>query len=92
MIGIKKRHIIQKLRNEAHRFSLQLHRNKRSKSSLSNELDSISGIGESTTIKLLKTFKSNKLISKASLDDLKECIGLAKAKIIFDYYNKKNNN
>ena len=84
--------IIQKLRNEAHRFSLQLHRNKRSKSSLSNELDSISGIGESTTIKLLKTFKSNKLISKASLDDLKECIGLAKAKIIFDYYNKKNNN
>ena len=84
--------IIQKLRNEAHRFSLQLHRNKRSKSSLSNELDSINGIGESTTIKLLKTFKSNKLISKASLDDLKECIGLAKAKIIFDYYNKKNNN
>ncbi|MCH1548511.1 MAG: excinuclease ABC subunit UvrC [Flavobacteriaceae bacterium] len=84
--------IIQKLRNEAHRFSLQLHRNKRSKSSLSNELDSISGIGESTTIKLLKTFKSNKLISKASLDDIKECIGSAKAKIIFDYYNKKNNN
>ena len=84
--------IIQKLRNEAHRFSLQLHRNKRSKSSLSNELDSINGIGESTTIKLLKTFKSNKLISKASLNDLKECIGLAKAKIIFDYYNKKNNN
>lgn len=84
--------IIQKLRNEAHRFSLQLHRNKRSKSSLSNELDSINGIGESTTIKLLKTFKSNKLISKASLDDIKECIGSAKAKIIFDYYNKKNNN
>jgi len=81
--------IIQKLRNEAHRFSLQLHRNKRSINLLTNELDYINGIGEVSSLKLLKKFKSNIGISNASFNSLKKCIGPTKAKIIFEYYNNK---
>jgi len=82
--------LIQKLRNEAHRFSLKLHRNKRSENAFTNELDNIKGIGDSTRIKLLKTFKSNINISKLSIKELQKSIGNSKAKLVFDYYNDLN--
>ena len=50
--------IIQQLRNEAHRFGISFHRNKRSKSALVSGLDGIKGIGENTKNKILKKFKS----------------------------------
>ena len=82
--------LIQKLRNEAHRFSLKLHRNKRSENAFTNELDNIKGIGNSTRTKLLKTFKSNINISKLSIKELEKSIGNSKAKLVFDYYNDLN--
>jgi len=82
--------LIQKLRNEAHRFSLKHHRNKRSENAFTNELDNIKGIGDLTRIKLLKTFKSNINISKLPIKELQKTIGNSKAKLVFDYYNDLN--
>ncbi|TJY38247.1 excinuclease ABC subunit UvrC [Pontimicrobium aquaticum] len=80
--------IIQQLRNEAHRFGIEHHRNKRSKSALNTELETIPGIGEKTIVELLKHFKSAKRISYAKLDELEEVIGLSRAQKIYNYYNQ----
>ena len=80
--------IIQQLRNEAHRFGIEHHRNKRSKSALNTELETIPGIGDKTIVELLKHFKSVKRISYAKLDELEEIIGVSKAQKIYNYYNK----
>ncbi|MGY5850676.1 excinuclease ABC subunit UvrC [Salegentibacter sp. F14] len=79
--------IIQQLRNEAHRFGITFHRNKRSKAALNTELEEIPGIGEKTVVELLKHFRSVKRIKEASQKDLGEVIGQAKAKIIHQYYH-----
>ena len=71
--------IIQQLRNEAHRFGIKLHRNKRSKSALSSNLDKINGIGVKTQIKLIKKFKSFNNIKMASKKELTEAVGISKA-------------
>jgi excinuclease ABC subunit C len=80
--------IIQRLRNEAHRFGIEHHRNKRSKNALTTELETISGIGEKTMIELIKHFKSAKRVSYAKLDELEEVIGASRAERIYNYYNK----
>lgn len=74
--------MIQHLRDEAHRFGIKHHRNKRSKTSVKSELDSISGIGEKTKATLLKTFGSVKRIKAASESDLIAAVGKQKAAII----------
>ncbi|WP_081210304.1 excinuclease ABC subunit UvrC [Salegentibacter sediminis] len=79
--------IIQQLRNEAHRFGITFHRNKRSKAALNTELEEISGIGEKTVVELLKHFRSVKRIKEASQKDLSEVIGKAKATIIYQHYH-----
>lgn len=81
--------IIQQLRNEAHRFGIEHHRNRRSKSALTTELETISGIGEQTVVALMKKFKSVKRISEASEKDLEQVVGRSKAKKIKAYYNSK---
>jgi excinuclease ABC subunit C len=78
--------VIQQLRNEAHRFGIEFHRNKRSKDALNTELETIPGIGEKTVVQLLREFKSNKRIAKASFEELAAVIGPDKAKKIFSYY------
>ncbi len=80
--------IIQQLRNEAHRFGIEHHRNKRSKSALNTELETIPGIGEKTVVELLKHYKSVKRIKDASLADLEKVVGASRAKKITDYYQK----
>jgi len=80
--------IIQYLRDEAHRFGITHHRNKRNKGTLKTELTSIEGVGYSTAQKLLRKFKSVKRIKQASQDELTEAIGKSKAKIVFDSLNK----
>ncbi len=75
--------VIQHLRNEAHRFGITHHRNKRSKGALENKLTKIEGIGENTANKLLKYFKSVKRVSEASLEDLEKVVGKSKAKLVF---------
>jgi excinuclease ABC subunit C len=79
--------IIQQLRNEAHRFGIEHHRNKRSKTALNTELETIPGIGDKTIIELLKHFKSAKRISYAKVDELEEIVGVSKAQKIYNYYN-----
>ena len=82
--------IIQQLRNEAHRFGIEHHRNKRSKTALNTELETIPGIGEKTIVELLKHFKSVKRISYAKLDELEVVVGVSRAEKIYNYYNQKN--
>jgi excinuclease ABC subunit C len=82
--------IIQQLRNEAHRFGITFHRNKRSKSALNTELEEITGIGEKTVVELLKQFRSVKRIKEASEKELAEVIGVSKAGIIYNHYKTKN--
>ncbi len=81
--------IIQQLRNEAHRFGIEHHRNKRSKSALNTELENIPGVGDKTIVELLKKFKSVRRISNAKLDELEDVIGVSRAQKIYDYYHKK---
>ena len=80
--------LIQQLRNEAHRFSLRLHRNKRLKKTIASNLDSIPGIGPKTVELLIKKYKSIKRISEISLESLSDDIGLSKASILIE--NLKN--
>jgi len=81
--------LIQNLRNEAHRFSLKHHRNKRRSSLLTNELEQINGIGEKTILELLRHFKSNKNISTAKIKDLKKVVGETRALLIYNYYKSR---
>jgi excinuclease ABC subunit C len=80
--------VIQQLRNEAHRFGIEFHRNKRSKDALNTELESISGIGEKTIVELLKKFKSTKRISNASFEELAAVIGSDRAKKIVTHFQQ----
>ena len=80
--------IIQFLRNEAHRFGITLHRNKRSKSAIQSELEQIPTIGKQTITSLLRKFKSAKRVKTASYLELKELLGDYRAKKIYDYYHQ----
>ncbi len=80
--------IIQQLRNEAHRFGITHHRNKRSKSAIQSELSNINGIGEKTKLRLLKKYKSVKRIQETSLEDLIKIIGVDKATKIYNHYHQ----
>lgn len=79
--------IIQQLRNEAHRFGITHHRNKRSKGAIQTELSMINGIGEKTLIALLKKFKSIKRIKNATFEEIDQLIGKDKARKICDHFN-----
>ncbi|MDX1767205.1 MAG: helix-hairpin-helix domain-containing protein, partial [Arenibacter troitsensis] len=79
--------IIQQLRNEAHRFGITFHRNKRSKAAINSELESIDGIGNKTVEELLKNYKSVKRIKEASLENLAQTIGMSKAKKIYETFH-----
>lgn len=79
--------IIQFLRNEAHRFGITFHRNKRSKSAIQSELEQIPNIGKQTITTLLRKFKSAKRVRAASLEELEKEIGHARAKTIINYFN-----
>jgi len=78
--------VIQQMRNEAHRFGLTFHRNKRSKQALDNELQHIPGIGEKTVLKLLRKFKSKKRVSEASFDELSKVVGSSRAKKLIVHF------
>ena len=82
--------VIQQIRNEAHRFGITFHRNKRDKNTLKTELSEIKGIGETMANKLLQEFKSVKNIAQQSQEDLEKVIGKAKAKLVVEFYKTKN--
>lgn len=74
--------VVQHLRDEAHRFGITHHRNRRSKSQIASELDGIKGIGEKTATLLLRNFKSVKRLREASEADIAALIGPAKAHLL----------
>lgn len=80
--------VIQHIRDEAHRFGITFHRNKRSKGTFKTELCEIEGIGTTTAQSLLLRFKSVKQVSEASLEDLIKCIGKSKAAKVYAYFHK----
>ncbi len=79
--------IIQQMRNEAHRFSLRHHRNKRSKSAITSQLDEIKGIGNMTKNKLLTKFKNITNIKNTSVNELEKVIGKSKADLIYNFFH-----
>ena len=81
--------LIQRIRDEAHRFGITFHRLKRSNSTFVTELESIPGIGKKTADKLLAHFRSFKKIKEATLDELKEVVGEAAAEKILAHANEK---
>lgn len=75
--------VVQHMRDEAHRFGITHHRNRRSKTQTVSALDSIKGIGEKTRTALLTKFRSLKRVGEADLDELAAIIGPAKASIVY---------
>lgn len=80
--------LLQRIRDEAHRFAITFHRKVRSKNAFGTQLTSIPGIGENTADRLLKHFKSVKKISEATEEQLAEIIGLNRAKIVIEWKEK----
>lgn len=78
--------VVQHLRDEAHRFGITFHRDKRSKAQIVSELDSIKGVGEATRTALLRHFKSVKRVKEATLDALAEVVGQAKARLVRNHF------
>ncbi len=81
--------LLQHLRDEAHRFAITFHRERRSKRTFQTELTEIDGIGETIASKLLIEFKSVSEIRNKSLEELSNFIGASKGKLVFDYFNEK---
>jgi Nuclease subunit of the excinuclease complex len=80
--------IIQQLRNEAHRFGINFHRNKRSSEMIKSNLDQIKGIGPKTKEILLKHFESVDKIKSASTEELENLVGSSKGAILSGYFRK----
>lgn len=74
--------LLQFIRDEAHRFAITFHRQKRSKTFLNTELEELKGVGKKTQEKLLNHFKSVKKIKEASLEELEKIVGKSKAVLI----------
>jgi excinuclease ABC subunit C len=79
-------HLVQSIRDEAHRFAVTFHRSRRSARQLTSELDAIAGVGERTVQKLLKQFGSTELVRAASEDDLAKAVGRAAARKVKAHY------
>lgn len=80
--------VIQRLRDEAHRFGITHHRNRRSKNTFKSELDQIPGIGPATIKELLSKFKSVTKVKEASQEQLTEVVGHSRATRIIAYFAK----
>lgn len=83
--------VIQHLRDEAHRFCITFHRNKRSKGMIHSVLEDIEGVGDKTIAKLLSAFGSVNEVSKASLMELQKVVDLSKAVKVYEHFKKNEN-
>ncbi|HEY9256809.1 excinuclease ABC subunit UvrC [Chitinophaga sp.] len=79
--------LIRRVRDEVHRFGITFHRQKRSKGTFKNELESIKGIGENTATQLLKAFRSVTKIKLLSQEELEKEVGTAKAKLVWEHFH-----
>ncbi len=80
-------HLMQQVRDEAHRFAVTFHRTRRGAARLTSELEQVDGIGAKTITKLLREFGSLERVREASIDELAKVIGPAAARRLRDYYN-----
>ena len=83
--------MIQRMRDEAHRFGIEHHRGRRIRGVVKSELGEISGIGTGLTEKLLKHFHSVKKVSEAPLEEIEKVIGKKKAEQVFNYFRNQTN-
>ena len=81
--------LIQQLRDEAHRFGLKFHRQKRSKAQVKSELDDIPGIGPATKKKLITHFKSIKRLKESPREEIEQVIGKSKTEALINWFEKK---
>lgn len=79
--------ILQRVRDEAHRFGVKHHRTRRKNSTIKSELEEIPGVGEKTIELLLSKLKSVKRIKESNLETLEEILGKSKAKVIWEFFN-----
>lgn len=79
--------ILQRVRDEAHRFGVRHHRTRRTNSTIKSELEGIPGVGEKTIEMLLSKLKSVKRVKEASLETLEGILGKSKAKMVYDFFN-----
>lgn len=82
--------VIQQIRDEAHRFGITHHRNKRSRETFTTELSGIRGISDRSAEKLLTELKSVKNIRDASLEELEKVVGRSKAILVYAYFHPDN--
>ncbi|MDE5806981.1 MAG: excinuclease ABC subunit C, partial [Muribaculaceae bacterium] len=80
--------VIQALRDEAHRFGITHHRNRRSKGQVVSELDGIPGVGPATAATLMKTFKSVKKLKEATLEEIEAAVGKAKGIMVYGHFHQ----
>lgn len=81
--------ILQRVRDEAHRFGVKHHRTRRKNSTIKSELEEIPGVGGRTIELLLSKLKSVKRIKESSLETLEEILGKSKAKIVYEFFNNE---
>lgn len=79
--------LIRRIRDEVHRFGITFHRQKRSKGTFKNELESIKGIGESTATQLLQAFRSVNKIKQLSMEELVKEVGQRKAELVWKHFH-----
>jgi excinuclease ABC subunit C len=82
--------LIQHMRNEAHRFGITHHRNKRSKAAIFSALSAIPGVGQKTEEQLLHAFKSLKAIEQLSVEQLAEHIGIKRAQLVYGHFRREH--
>jgi excinuclease ABC subunit C len=82
-------HLVQSIRDEAHRFAVTFHRTRRNAQRLTSELDGIEGVGEKTVQRLLKHFGSSELVRAAGHEQLAAVVGQAAARRIRRYYEEQ---
>ena len=79
--------ILQRVRDESHRFGVKHHRTRRKNSTIKSELEEIPGVGEKSVELLLSKLKSVKRIKESSLETLEEILGKSKGKVVWEYFN-----
>ena len=84
-------HLLVRMQDEVHRFAISFHKEKRSKSQVKSELDSIRGIGEKTKTLLLRHFKSVKRIKESDPEEIRKIIGEAKTRALLEGLKKEEN-
>jgi excinuclease ABC subunit C len=82
--------LLQHVRDEAHRFAITFHRERRNKRTFTSELSEIKGVGQVTTERLLTALGSVENIKKAEKQDIANVIGEAKAEIVYNYFRREN--